>query len=287
MSWVNLHNHTKYCDGTSDINDYVREALALKMKALGFSGHAPVPWKTTWNMTDENLGHYLADVAKAKELFGNEIEIYRGLEIDYVPGMTHPSGYFKNRGVDFLIASIHFTGVFADGVPCEMDGPHALFLRGVNDIFGGDSRAMVEHYFHTTRQMIDNLDFDILGHFDKIKIQNRPGSLFSENEPWYKNEILRTLEKIKQKNRIVEVNTRGLYKGICNETYPSPWILEIVREMGIPIVLSADSHAPAELNGFFPEAAQMLYDTGFREFRILCHGAWSDVPFTPRGMEWM
>ncbi len=286
MSWVNFHNHTRYCDGTSDVSDYAIEALKLNMRALGFSGHAPVPWKTTWNMTGENLERYLADVARAKERFGYDMEIYRGLEIDYVPGITYHSSYFKKMGVDFLIASIHFAGVFANGIPCEMDGPHDHFLHGVNDIFGGDRRALVEHYFQTTREMIDRLDFDILGHFDKIKMQNKPGSLFSENDPWYRNEILKTLEAIVQKNCIVEVNTRGLYKGVCRETYPSEWILEIVHEAKIPIVLSADSHAPAELNGFFSPVAQTLYNIGFREFRVLLRGEWRDVPFTPQGMEW-
>lgn len=286
MSWVNFHNHTKYCDGTSEIDDYVIEALRLNMKALGFSGHAPVTWKTTWNMTGENLERYLADVARAKERFQNEIEIYRGLEIDYVPGMTYHSSWFKNRGVDFLIASIHFTGVFADGIPCEMDGPHALFLRGINEIFGGDTRALVEYYFHLTRRMIDTLDFDIIGHFDKIKIQNTPETPFSENDPWYRNEILLTLEKIRQKGIIVEINTRGLYKGASRQTYPSRWIWEVMREIKIPIMLSADSHAPAELNGCYPEIAQELYDAGFREFRVLCRGEWRDVPFTPGGIEW-
>ena len=53
---------------------------------------------------------------------------------------------------------------------------------------------------------------DVVGHLDKIKMQNVNGKFFKEEEKWYQEAVIKTLKTIAEKGVIVEVNTRGVYK---------------------------------------------------------------------------
>ena len=46
---------------------------------------------------------------------------------------------------------------------------------------------------------------------------------------------------------IAEVNTRGLYKGRHYDYYPARDTLRHMDELGIPVIVSTDAHAPEDL----------------------------------------
>lgn len=66
-------------------------------------------------------------------------------------------------------------------------------------------------------------------------------------------------------NVILEVSTRGIYKKIYNETYPSPWILKQALEREIPITISLDAHHIKEINSNYELARSILLDIGYKE----------------------
>ena len=143
-------------------------------------------------------------------------------------------------------------------------------------IFKSDIRAVVSRYFELTREMIHKGGPTIVGHLDKIKIQNKFQPYFDEAEKWYREEVLKTIEVIRNSSAIVEVNTRGLYQNKSTTTYPSPWILEHVLQQGIPIIISSDAHQQNDLLNLFPETASLLLSIGFKEIRILVDGEWQN-----------
>jgi hypothetical protein len=59
---------------------------------------------------------------------------------------------------------------------------------------------------------------------------------FTENEKWYRDLVLETLTLIKEKDLIVEVNTRGIYKKRSTDFYPATWLLPIMKDMNVPVV---------------------------------------------------
>jgi histidinol-phosphatase (PHP family) len=63
----------------------------------------------------------------------------------------------------------------------------------------------------------------------------------------------------------VEVNTRGLYKKRSDTFFPGTAILGQIHHLKIPVTLSSDAHQPKELDGYFPEAIQVLKEIGFKE----------------------
>ncbi|SDL85734.1 histidinol-phosphatase (PHP family) [Catalinimonas alkaloidigena] len=283
MSWTNYHSHCRYCDGKGEPEVFAQRAIELGLDAYGFSSHGPVPFETTWNMRAEDVTHYLSEIHQLREKYRDQIQLYCGMEVDFVPGLISVQhGIVREAGLDYTIGSIHFVDAYADGTPWEIDGPHEGFLRGLHEIFEGDVKRAVRRYFELTRQMIREAPPSVVGHVDKIKMQNEGGTLFSEEDGWYQDEVAETLRTIADARLTVEVNTRGLYKKKTEETYPSRWILERMWAMDIPVMLNSDAHRPNEITAYFEEAALLLQDVGYTHVQILYDGRWQSVPLKTR-----
>ncbi|MEM1137390.1 MAG: histidinol-phosphatase [Bacteroidota bacterium] len=287
MPWTNYHGHCNYCDGKFAPEVYVEKALELNMPAIGFSSHCPFEGGHTWNMQRVRLPDYLREINELKVRYEGKIEIYTGLEMDYIPGIIgQENSFIQEAELDYTIESIHYTGSFQSGAFCEIDGSHNKFLDGLQNIFDGDIHAMVLRHFELMREMLQQANVKILGHIDKIKIQAEQGVLFSEFEDWYRETVTKTLELLAERGIILEVNTRGIYKKKTVETYPSKWILELAREMGIEIMLNADAHHPDELNALFEATALKLKKIGFETLKVLKGGEWVSRPFNVDGVKW-
>jgi histidinol-phosphatase (PHP family) len=101
---------------------------------------------------------------------------------------------------------------------------------------------------------------------------------FTEDESWYKKLIDETLELVKQKNLIVEVNTRGLYKKRSESLFPDNYALQRVKELNIPVIISSDAHLSNELNLLFDFTENKLKDLGFTELMLFENGEWNGKP---------
>ena len=271
--WSNLHTHSSYCDGASSLKELIDSAISKNMISLGFSSHAPLPFHSPWCMKRENLTHYINEINQLKKST-SQLQVYSGLEVDYIPGKISTDN-FKNQ-LDYTIGSIHFVESFHDGRGWEIDGTHASFSEGYEFIFKKDIRAVVTRYLELTREMVIRSCPTVIGHLDKIKIQNKYFPYFDESENWYQQEVKHTLDVIRESGAIVEVNTRGLYQKKSITTYPSPWILELICQQRIPITLSSDAHHPEDLIKQFPETAKLLLAIGFKKILILMDGTWKE-----------
>ncbi len=279
MNFTNYHSHCCYCDGKESPEAYVEEAIRQHMPAYGFSSHAPLPYTLPWPMQQEKLQDYAWEIAQLKHKYAGQIALYSGLEVDYIPGIARPNHErLKDIQLDYTVGSVHFVDTFADGTPWEIDGSHQVFLKGLQEIFSNDIQLAITRYYALIRQMIAEDCPDIVGHLDKIKIQSEESQLFDEQEEWYKAEIERTLYAIAQSPAVVEVNTRGMYKKLTTEPYPSYWILERMHDLDIPVMINADAHHPREITACFEEVAERLQMIGYKSVRILWQGIWQDVP---------
>lgn len=278
--WANYHMHTHYCDGKGTPSDYAAAAIYAGARTIGFSSHAPLPFPCAWCMRAESFPSYDGDVDELKH--NSHIQVYKGLEVDYVSGVIGPADFKKH--LDYTIGSVHFVEAFRDGRYWEIDNAHNIFVNGLNEIFNGDIKAAISRYYEITREMLLNSTPEIVGHLDKIKIHNPDDKYFNESDGWYRNEVEKTLQTIQQTGVIVEVNTRGLYQKKSSTTYPSPWILEKIHALKIPITLSSDAHHPKDIFALFTEAATMLNTIGFRAISILIDGNWQAVNLTPHGI---
>jgi len=279
MQNFNLHTHSIYSDGKSQPREIVEEAVRQGLTTLGFSEHSPLPFDNNFSVKEADMPRYVAEIAQLKAEFKGKIDIYRGLEADYLTGVSEPFAVTKEKyHLDYLIGGVHLVGQSAN--PNEIwfiDGPKwEVYDEGLQKFFDGDIRRAVRRFFEQSNEMIENEPFDIIAHFDKIKMHNRD-RYFHEDEPWYRKLALETLDLIREKGLIMEINTRGIYKKRYNGFYPSPWLMEEACKMHIPAIISADAHHFSEITLEFSAAEEALKKAGYRSVVNFKDGRWVEV----------
>ena len=257
------------------MEDTITEAIAQGMHTLGFSDHSSVPFESRVSIPLDKNEEYVNHIKELKNKYSGQIDILASMEMEFIPGIVVDfQKTKKDYGLDYLIGSVHLVGKnpdtlwFIDGKSIEP------YDEGLKQYFGGDIRKGVRAYFDQENEMIETEKFDIIGHFDKVKMNAR-GRYFQEDEKWYRDMVLETLDLIKQHDLIVEINTRGLYKQRYNGFYPSEWLLPRMKEMNIPVVISSDAHQYWELTYFFKEAEEALKAVGYKETWCYRNGVWN------------
>ncbi|MDP8238432.1 MAG: histidinol-phosphatase [Candidatus Hatepunaea meridiana] len=285
MTWTNYHTHTTFCDGIESPIQFAESAMKKGLKVLGFSSHAPVPFKTSWNLPVSQLPVYCKTINNLKGEFEDRLEILLGLEIDFIPGLIGPNKpYFNNIGLDYRIGSVHFIGQLNNGTYWEIDN-RRTFIQGFHEIFDCNIKKLVKEYYHRVRLMIENDCPDIIGHFDVVKKNNGDNTYFTEDEEWYREEVYKTLKVLANSSAILELNTNGIAKGILKAPYPSEWIIERCYDLNIPVMINSDAHKSDNLIFWFENAAALLLDIGYNKLRVLDKGGWRSCSFTTQGID--
>ncbi len=272
---TNHHTHSLYSDGSSQPEDYITEAISKDFHILGFTEHSPLPFENAFSFKEENKDEYVALMQNLKQKYSSQIAVYSAMEMDFIPGMSDSFGKVKSDyQLDYLIGSVHLVRPENNEELWFTDGPdYKTYDKGLNELFGADIRKAVTRYYQQLNEMIESQQIDIIGHFDKIKMHNRD-RFFKEDEPWYKALVSETLELLQDRDIIVEVNTRGIYKQRSDTTYPGLDILKQVKAMRIPVMVNSDAHKPHELDLAFEQGFSLLKEAGIREVVYFKGNGW-------------
>ena len=279
MQLSNYHSHCNFCDGRSYPEDFVRFAVARGFRAYGFSSHSPLPFETFWNMSRDDMDEYLAEIARLKAKYEGQIELYVGLEVDFLDRTYNASiPYFKNLPLDYRIGSIHFlplSPVLEERNMACIDGAYSEFARTVDAFFEGDIRRMVRRYFEAEMEMVEAGGIDIVGHIDKIYMNGQRYPGFSLDAEWYRRPLLDLLDFVRERGLMIEVNTKNLVKK--GETYPHRQVLGELRSRRIPVMVNSDCHYPDLVNDGRAEGFQLLEQVGFDATMELVGGKWTEI----------
>jgi histidinol-phosphatase (PHP family) len=278
---ANYHTHSHFSDGSSAPLNYIQEAIEQGFTSLGFSEHSVLPFENTFALQQGREHDYAREISRLKKEFSQNLEILMALEADYIPGMsTGFSTLKKGLGLDYIIGSVHLVRNSHPDKLWFIDGPRReTYDDGLKELFDGDIRKGVSAYWHQINQMLMNEEFDIVGHLDKIKMHNQ-GRWFNESDEWYTSLVKETVALIAEKGVIVEVNTRGIYKGRSESLFPGEYILQLLHERGVPVTISSDAHQPGEISLLFDEAQKTLQSCGYREIFHFSNGSWKPVSFS-------
>jgi len=241
---IDLHNHTARCNhATGTIDEYIQRAIELGIDIYGFSEHAPMDFDEGYRLGFEEMKAYESDVLSAKEHYGGQIKILLGYEVDFLPG--HMDRRVLESQVDYLIGSVHFVNKWG------FDNPEFI-----GEYKNRDIDELWQNYFDAVAQMAKSGLFDIVGHFDLIKvfgfIPKKDVRLIAQN----------ALKAIKQANMVLELNSAGLRKPI-GEIYPSALLLEEAYSIGVPITFSSDAHAADQVGFGYTEALCIAKEAGY------------------------
>lgn len=300
----NLHTHTNFSDGTAPPEAYVEEAERLGFSVLGFSDHSPVPFPNTFAIPTGGLPAYVEAVCQIKkrgvqiekvknepERYGDRrnaanqkrkakggLQVFLGLEYDYIPGLTEPLAQLrKDHPFDYIIGSVHLVKHHRPDLLWFIDGPQIkTYDKGLREVFGGESKKAITSYWRQLQEMVSIEQPDIIGHLDKIKMHNHD-RFFREDDSWYLALAEETLELIQSKHAVIEVNTRGIYKQRSDSLFPGPGLLKKIHSRKIPVTLVSDAHQPEELSLFFSEAKELLRTIGFRSSWLFTVEGWKEA----------
>lgn len=268
------HCHTQYCDGASTAEEMVLAAIKAGFPALGFSSHAPVPFPTCWTMPQDKSEAYTAELLRLKEKYSDQIQIYRGLEVDYIKNETsakHPHILAFNS--DYLIGSIHFMSqLIVDGERWTIDGSKAEFKYGLDHIYGGDIKRLVKDFTQQSLDMMHLGGFDVIGHIDKIYQHGK--EYFSVDDKWYCDEIMTLLECAKAHDFIVEINTK--HHHVHGILFPHQDFIKELKRLNIPVQVNSDCHQKEMMTAAYEVAYAALERAGIKEERVLLNGKWQD-----------
>lgn len=272
---TNHHTHSLYSDGSSQPEDYIVEAIAKGFDIIGFTEHSPLPFETKFSFRQENKEEYIALMQNLKQKYSSQISIYSGMEMDYIPGISENFSRTKaDYKLDYLIGSVHLIKSENNAGLWFIDGPDfEIYDQGLNDLFGGDIKKAVTAYYYQLNEMIETQQIDVVGHLDKIKMHNRD-RFFKEDESWYKALVSETLELIQDRDIIVEINTRGIYKQRSETTFPGFDILKQIKVLRIPVMVNSDAHKPHELDSAFDQAFLLLKEAGIDEVVYFKGNGW-------------
>lgn len=266
----NIHTHSRYSDGANTLEELVWAALDKGFVSLGFSEHAWAPYDGDVCIKKEDVPLYLAEAARLKAEYAGRIELYVGFEVDCYE-------HTPKAGLDFTIGSVHYLYDAAADAYYTIDYQPEQFEKARDRIAGGDVRELLRLYYGEVIRLTEEYRPDIVGHLDLITKLNGRHHYFDETSAWYRALVEDTARRLAAAGVIVEVNTGGIARGYKTEPYPSREFLALFRELGVPVLLSSDAHAAANLDFWFDESAALLREVGYRSAKRLEGGRFVDV----------
>lgn len=247
--FADLHNHTKRCNhAVGECREYVEMALKRDIKIFGFSCHAPMNHDVHYRMKLSEVDEYMNEIRVLSEEYKGQIDIKIAFEVDFITNKPHLiESKILNADVDYLIGSVHFINEWG------FDNPEYI-----GNYDGKDLDSVWREYLESITNMAQSKYFNIVGHFDLLKIfNNRPSNAVQ-------NDIVRTLEAIKDNDMALEINGAGLDKQIA-EIYPSEDILRYAYKMEIPISFGSDAHSPQKVGIYKDQMINLARKVGYKK----------------------
>ncbi|GIP33778.1 histidinol-phosphatase HisJ [Paenibacillus sp. J2TS4] len=250
------HTHTAFCPhGTSaELGRYLDRAVELGFTRYTVSEHSPLPtnWMENAELQSEmamdatELPAYFTYVAEHKRKYEGRLEVWTGLEIDYLPGKPEYTLELVeqcHREVEDWVISLHFLPG-NKGMRC-LDYTPQDFEEGLLGYYGSMEKV-VDEYYNQIEQAI-SLAVKLpgsrrLGHVNLIEKFSK--SLPPIDPDQQEKRLMALLPKLAEAKVGIDVNTAGLRVPTCGKPYVPVWFINRCLEMGIPIVFGSDAHRP-------------------------------------------
>ncbi|RXJ99704.1 histidinol phosphate phosphatase [Arcobacter sp. CECT 8986] len=253
---VDLHNHTILCNhANGSVEEYIKKAIELGIDFYGFTEHAPMDFDYKYRMSIQEKEFYETTIKFYKEKYKESINILLGYEVDFMQSVKIMDEILDSK-VDYLIGSVHFLESKNEDSPWGFDNPEFIGkykTKNIDDIW--------IDYFDAIEKLAKMNKFDIVGHFDLIKVFK----YLPKKD--IKLLALNALKQIKKSNMVVEVNAAGYRKPIA-EQYPSKDILELCFELDIPITFSSDAHEVEQIGYKYDEVISLVKSVGYKKCAI-------------------
>lgn len=237
----------------------------LGYKMVGITEHMPPPYNR-FRYPDEvaegleaedmrdRFNRYFETARRLAQEYAPDMKIFVGFETEwYSDALPAIRNLISIHKPDYLVGSVHHIGDIPFDYSEEQYALATEFAGGLNELY--------QVYFDQQFALINTLEPAVVGHFDLIRLYD-PDYRERMQTPSIKKLLNRNLELIKEKNLILDLNTRAYTKG-ASEPYPCRQIIEAAREMDIDMVPSDDSHGVCSAGYKIEQAIHLLENYGF------------------------
>ena len=169
------------------------------------------------------------------------------MEVDYFAAPEWRQGFVEALAIlqpDYLIGSAHFIE-YRDTLYNSHDVKNAPTI---------EQNMLLYRYWQNERAAARSGLFDMMAHLDLMK---KVG--LGQGEEWLEEEM-KTVTAIKNAGVRVELNTSGFKFG--NAPYPSRRIMKMLSAAKVPVLLSDDAHAAAQLGKYFEQTTELAHTCG-------------------------
>lgn len=274
MITVDLHTHTSHSHGQATVEEMFATAIDRGMEIFGFSEHSPRPLGYSYpkdykEKLTAGFPRYVDEVRALADARQDGRTVLLGLEMDWLPGQEpFTAETIARYPFDYIIGGIHFLGTW--GFDCTVDDWKALSPEQTNDTF--------ERYFDSLRRMAASGMFHVAAHPDIIKIFAVDAFHEWLDRPESRRRVHDALATLRAAGMAMEISSAGLRK-LCKEIYPCPAIMEMARELELPVTFGSDAHCTSTVAWGFDQLAEYARGFGYTHSVWFRKGVMQQRPF--------
>ena len=273
---ADVHIHTRHSHGQATVEEMVVAARTAGLKVIGFSEHSPRPEGFCYAQDyQESLNRTYPDYVREVCAFRDElapqgVQVLLGTEFDYIPSREDFARQFCSAyDYDYVIGGLHFQGTWGFDASAEewaglsRDACYAAYVRYYQDL-----TAMCASGF-----------FNVVAHPDLIKIFSK-----TTFDSWLEDSaslalVRQTLTAAKDNGLAMEISSAGLRKS-CNEIYPGPKVMEIARDVQVPISFGSDAHCTKTPAYGFDRLAHYAISYGYTHSLVFAGRTPKQIPIS-------
>ena len=272
--FTDQHSHTLHSHAKDTVSAMAAAAFAKGLKVFGFSEHSPRPQDYNYpndyrDRLSAEFPIFVTDVLAAKEQYKGRMDVLLGLEMDYIPAEEA----FVRESVEaypyeYVIGSVHFQGLW--GFDCAATDWESLSET--------TRREMFIRYYRDQKRMAETGLFHIAGHPDLIKLFCKPSFTSWIQTLDAQNIVRETLAAFKANHMGMEVSSAAIRKGL-GEPYPGPVIMQLAKEIDLPLVFGSDSHCVADVAFGLDDLAAYAEQFGYTQSAFFSNRTMHMIPF--------
>jgi histidinol-phosphatase (PHP family) len=194
----------------------------------------------------------IADVRRARDTFGDALDISVGLELGEPHHDPDLAGEITDDPeLDFVIGSIHMMRDYEDFYHVDYDSV--------------DLDYMYRKYYDELYEMSECVLYDVVGHINyQVRYMNERARNGLDLSVYYPK-VSEILASALRHGIGIEINASGFCKGVG--PLPSQAVLDMYKSLGGEIITSgSDAHSAARVGADLPDAMRSLAAAGFEKF---------------------
>ena len=264
-----IHNHCSHCDGENTPREMIELAISKGFTDFGFSSHSYIEClNVPQDLYDEES--YRKDIFALKKEYEGKIRVYCGLELEYYSLPRTGCGY------DYILDSVH--ELYVGGECHSLARGKSYYEKTLREVCGGDGYKLVDIYYDTVSQMIQDRKPEVCCHFDLVTKYNDNMRYFDESDKRYLSKLYDTLDFAIKNDVIIELNYGAIPRQYRTVPSPPPYALPFLKERGARILISNDCHANDFIDFGLCDGVKLLVDNGFKCVTVYENGKYVEKP---------